>query len=148
MLPNGGAPVSVGGRGIEGFLTAEEVGRALHLHVKRVQALARGGKLPAVRVGRKWLFSERDLRSMLRAPASRPSPTEEDADMEISARNQLRGRVTAISLGGVMAEVRLEVGGQELVAVITRASVERLKIKVGAEVVAIIKATEVMIGTS
>ncbi|HYM90264.1 MAG TPA: TOBE domain-containing protein [bacterium] len=66
--------------------------------------------------------------------------------MEISARNQLRGRVTAISLGGVMAEVRLQVGGEELVAVITRTSVERLGIRVGDEVLAVIKATEVMIG--
>ena len=71
---------------------------------------------------------------------------EEDFNMEISARNQLRGKVTAISLGGVMAEVRLDLGGQELVAVITRASTERLGLKVGHEVVAIIKATEVMVG--
>lgn len=67
--------------------------------------------------------------------------------MEISARNQLRGRVTAIALGGVMAEVRIQVGQNELVSVITRASAEGLGIRVGAEVVAIIKATEVMIGT-
>jgi molybdopterin-binding protein len=66
--------------------------------------------------------------------------------MEISARNQLRGKVTAVAFGGVMAEVRLDIGGQELVAVITRASTERLGIKVGDEVVAIIKATEIMVG--
>ncbi|OLD36689.1 MAG: molybdenum-pterin-binding protein [Armatimonadetes bacterium 13_1_40CM_3_65_7] len=66
--------------------------------------------------------------------------------MEISARNQLRGRVTAISLGGVMAEVRMQIGGEELVSVITRASVERLGIRVGDDVLAVIKATEVMIG--
>ncbi len=66
--------------------------------------------------------------------------------MEISARNQLRGRVTAVSVGGVMAEVRVRVGDQDLVSVITRASVERLGIKVGDEVVAIIKSTEIMLG--
>jgi molybdopterin-binding protein len=66
--------------------------------------------------------------------------------VEISARNQIRGRVTAISLGGVMAEVRLKIGADELVAVITRSSAERLGIRVGDEVVAVIKATEVMIG--
>ncbi len=66
--------------------------------------------------------------------------------MEISARNQLSGRVTAISLGNVMAEVRIQVGQHEVVSAITRSSVERLGIRVGDEVVAIIKATEVMIG--
>jgi len=130
------------------FLTADEVGRLLHLHVRRVQALARTGRLPAVRVGRKWLFPQGNLLTMLRAPGGRQGATEEDVQMEISARNQLRGKVTAISYGGVMAEVRLDIGGQELVAVITRASAERLGIKIGDEVVAIIKATEVMVGKS
>jgi molybdopterin-binding protein len=132
---------------ISPFLTADEVGRLLHLHVKRVQALARDGRLPAVRVGRKWLFPQRDLVSLLGKPRGlEQASTEEGREVEISARNQLRGKVTALAFGGVMAEVRLEVGGQELVAVITRSSTERLGIKVGDEVVAIIKATEVMVG--
>jgi molybdopterin-binding protein len=66
--------------------------------------------------------------------------------MEISARNQLRGKVTAIKLGTVMAQVTLQVGGQEVVSAITRDSVERLGIHVGDEVVAIVKATEVILG--
>jgi molybdopterin-binding protein len=65
--------------------------------------------------------------------------------VEISARNQLKGRVTSVKLGAVMAEVVVQVGGNELVAAITRSSVERMGIKEGDEVSAIIKATEVMI---
>ena len=66
--------------------------------------------------------------------------------MEISARNQLRGQVKSVSVDGIMAEVHIQIGHQELVSVITRASVERLGIRVGDEVVAVIKATEVMVG--
>ncbi len=66
--------------------------------------------------------------------------------MEISARNQLRGQVKSVSVDGIMAEVHIQIGQQELVSVITRASVERLGIRVGDEVVAVIKATEVMVG--
>ncbi len=66
--------------------------------------------------------------------------------MELSARNQLRGKVTKITLGNVMAEVHVQVGSNELVSAITRGSVERLGIKVGDEVVAVIKATEVILG--
>jgi molybdopterin-binding protein len=66
--------------------------------------------------------------------------------MEISARNQLNGTVKEVKLGTVMAEVLLNVGGQELVAAITRTSAERLGLKAGDQVSAIIKATEVMIG--
>ena len=66
--------------------------------------------------------------------------------MELSARNQLKGKVTKITLGNVMAEVHVLVGTSEIVSAITRSSVERLGIKVGDDVVAIVKATEVMIG--
>lgn len=65
--------------------------------------------------------------------------------MELSARNQLRGHVKGIKLGTVMAEVTVDVGGQDVVAAITRSSVERLGLHEGDEVIAIIKATEVMI---
>ena len=44
-----------------------------------------------------------------------------------------------------MAEVRIGIGDQELVSIITRSSAERLKLKVGQSVYAVIKSTEVMI---
>jgi len=128
---------------MEEYLTADEAAALLHLHVKRVQALARAGRLPGRRVGRKWLFPRTELAARLRG---QPRSREEEAEVEISARNQLRGRVTAIALGGVMAEVRVQIGAQELVSVITRASIERMGITIGDEVIAIIKSTEVMIG--
>jgi molybdate transport system regulatory protein len=66
--------------------------------------------------------------------------------MQTSARNQLQGTVTAVSLGAVMAEVVLDVGGASVVAAITKESAERLGLAVGKSVTAIIKATDVMIG--
>lgn len=63
----------------------------------------------------------------------------------LSARNQLPGTIKSIKLGSVMAEVVVEVAGVEVVAAITRGSVESLGLKVGDEVRAVVKATEVMI---
>lgn len=69
------------------------------------------------------------------------------ATMQLSARNQLSGTVKAVKLGGVMAEVTVEiVGGQELVSVITRTSAEQLQLQAGDQVTVIIKSTEVMLG--
>jgi molybdopterin-binding protein len=65
--------------------------------------------------------------------------------VELSARNQLRGTVRAVKLGDVMAEVVVDVGGQEVVAAITRSGAERLQLQAGDAVVVVIKATEVMI---
>lgn len=66
--------------------------------------------------------------------------------MELSARNQLKGTVADVKLGAVMAEVTVDVGGQQLVAAITRSSAERLGLTKGKQVVVVVKATEVMIG--
>ena len=66
--------------------------------------------------------------------------------LTLSARNRLRGRIAALRVDGLMAEVVLQIGGQDLVAMITRSSAERLGLAVGDEVLAVIKATEVMIG--
>lgn len=66
--------------------------------------------------------------------------------MELSARNQLKGTVKDVKLGGIMAEVTLDVSGQEMVAAITRSSVERLNLQAGDAVTVIIKSTEVMLG--
>ena len=66
--------------------------------------------------------------------------------MEISARNQLHGTVKTVTLGTVMAEVVVDIGGQEVVSAITRGSAEHLNLQAGDAVTVIIKATEILIG--
>ena len=66
--------------------------------------------------------------------------------MQLSARNQLAGTVVAINRGEAIANVELEVAGQRLVASITVEAVQQLGLEVGTEIVAVIKASDVMIG--
>lgn len=66
---------------------------------------------------------------------------------KISARNQLRGTVEEVLLGTVTAKVSVRVGDNLIESVITKQSVEEMGIKVGDNVTAIIKSTEVMIMT-
>jgi molybdopterin-binding protein len=70
---------------------------------------------------------------------------QEAVTMEISARNQLPATVKSIKVGDIVAEVVMDVHGTEVAAVITRSSVEALGLKVGDQVKAVIKATEVMV---
>jgi molybdate transport system regulatory protein len=68
--------------------------------------------------------------------------------MKISARNQFRGKVAAITPGAVNAEVVVTLpGGGELVAIITQESVKSLNLKIGGEVVALFKASSVLVMT-
>ncbi|ACV64165.1 TOBE domain protein [Desulfofarcimen acetoxidans DSM 771] len=65
--------------------------------------------------------------------------------MELSVRNQLKAKVKNVKSNDVSSEVVLDVGGQEMCAVITTGSVKRLGLKVGDDVFALVKATSVMI---
>lgn len=66
----------------------------------------------------------------------------------LSARNHWNGRVTRMTVDGVMAEITVDCNGQEVVAVITRQSAERLGLKEGQPAEVVVKATDVMVGQS
>lgn len=67
--------------------------------------------------------------------------------MRLSARNQLRGTISSIDVGAIMATVTIRLQeGQDVVASITRESVETLELQVGDEATAVIKSTEVIVG--
>ncbi len=65
--------------------------------------------------------------------------------MRLSARNQIPGRVTAITRGEAIANVELDANGTRLVASITLEAVEDLGLAVGSEVTAVIKASEMIL---
>jgi molybdopterin-binding protein len=62
-----------------------------------------------------------------------------------NARNQLRGTVRNINEGAAIANVELDVAGQRLVASITVEAVRELGLAEGAEVTAVVKASDVML---
>jgi molybdopterin-binding protein len=63
----------------------------------------------------------------------------------INVRNQLRGRIKEIILGSVVSEVDVETGIGIVTSVITTRSINELNLKVGTEVLALVKATDVSI---
>jgi molybdopterin-binding protein len=68
--------------------------------------------------------------------------------MKISARNQLAGTVTKINEGAAIANVEVDVGGQRVVASITVEAARELGLREGAQVTAIVKASDVMLATA
>ncbi|GIU09159.1 TOBE domain-containing protein [Shewanella morhuae] len=67
--------------------------------------------------------------------------------MKISARNTLSGTIKSIEMGAVNNEITIELApGVVLTSVVTKASCERLDLKVGDSAYALIKASSVMIG--
>ena len=63
----------------------------------------------------------------------------------VSGRNQLVGRIDAVRISGLMAEVAISIGSQQITSIITARSAREMQLKPGQTAAALIKATEVMI---
>jgi molybdopterin-binding protein len=65
--------------------------------------------------------------------------------MKISARNILKGKVLQVTKGATTSHVRIDIGGAVVTASITNEAVDELKLAVGQEAYAVVKASDVMI---
>jgi molybdopterin-binding protein len=65
--------------------------------------------------------------------------------MKISARNMLKGRIVEVTKGATTSHVRIDIGGAVVTASITNAAVDDLKLAVGKEAYAVVKASDVMV---
>jgi molybdopterin-binding protein len=71
----------------------------------------------------------------------------EDAMNKLSARNQLKGKVVEVKTGATTSHVRLDIGGGVVItASITNEAVADLGLKPGQDAIAVIKASDVMVG--
>jgi len=68
-----------------------------------------------------------------------------EAIRRVSGRNQLVGRIDTVRISGLMAEVRISIGDQQITSIITARSAREMQLKPGQTAAALIKATEVMI---
>jgi molybdopterin-binding protein len=76
-----------------------------------------------------------------------PASIEKEEVLKLSARNQIRGRVVEVRKGQTTAHVRIDVGnGVTITSSITNEAVDELGLKVGDEAIAVIKASDVMVG--
>ena len=67
------------------------------------------------------------------------------AQRRVSGRNQLVGRIETVRISGLLAEVKVSIGDQQITSIITASSAREMKLKPGQTAAALIKATEVMI---
>ena len=75
-----------------------------------------------------------------------PQAVASPGSARISGRNQLSGTILEVTVEGLLARVVLAIGNQRITAIITADAVRELALKPGEPALALIKATEVMIG--
>lgn len=82
----------------------------------------------------------------LASQALHPARTERRHVTKLSARNQLKGKIVEVKRGATTAHVRIDIGGQVVIASITNESADELKLAAGQTAYAIVKASSVMVG--
>jgi molybdopterin-binding protein len=88
---------------------------------------------------------ESEVDRLLFKTRGRTEKERKDVIRRVSGRNQLVGRIEAVRISGLMAEISISIGGQQITSIITSRSAREMQLKRGQTAAALIKATEVMI---
>ena len=104
------------------------------------------GKLRTVRTpGGHHRVPRAELDKYLHRAGEKSGPDRRRNYRRLSGRNQLIGRVVQVRIEGLMAQVKISIGGQEITSIITADAARELNLKRGERAAALIKSTEVMI---
>ena len=104
------------------------------------------GKMRTVRTpGGHHRVHRAELDKYLHRAGEKPGPARRRNFQRVSGRNQLVGRVVQVRIEGLMAQVKISIGGQEITSIITADAARELDLKPGERAAALIKSTEVMI---
>lgn len=77
--------------------------------------------------------------------AKRPDTPKRLMMRAVSGRNQLTGRIVELKIDGLLAQVKLSIGGQIITSIITSDAAQEMQLAVGQTAAALIKSTEVMV---
>lgn len=126
-------------------LTPREAGLRLGISYPTIKQWLYSGKIKGTKTpGGHYRIDESELDALLHE-AKTPETPKREMLRTVSGRNQLVGRVVEVQIDGLMAQVKISIGGQILTSIITADAVRELRLGVGETVAALIKSTEVMV---
>lgn len=127
-------------------LTPREAARMLGISYPTIKQWILSGKLRTkTTAGGHHRIAVATLRPFLQADPTKPAAASRERYRRVSGRNQLVGKVTSVRVDGLMAEVMLQVGEQNITAIVTADAVRELGLKPGDSAAALVKSTDVMI---
>ncbi|RRA50299.1 helix-turn-helix transcriptional regulator [Acidipila sp. EB88] len=127
------------------MLTPREAALRLGISYPTMKQWLYNGKVKAAKTpGGHYRIDESELDAWLHK-ARGPETPKREMMRTISGRNQLVGRVVDLRVEGLLAQVKISIGGQILTSIITADAARELNLVVGETVAALVKATEVMV---
>ena len=127
------------------LLTPREAALRLGISYPAIKQWLYRGKIKGIKTpGGHYRIPEAELDCLLHK-AKRPDTPKREMMRTISGRNQLVGRIVELKIDGLLAQVKLSIGGQIITSIITSDATREMQLKIGDTVAALIKSTEVMV---
>jgi len=131
---------------IEELLKPREAALQLRISFPTIKQWIYARKIRSVKTpGGHHRIPQSEVDRLLFRTRGKTAPERQDLMRRVSGRNQLVGRVEEVRISGLMAEVTLSIGNQQITSIITARSAREMQLKPGQTAAALIKATEVMI---
>ena len=130
----------------EEMLKPREAAVELHVSFPTIKQWIYKKKIRSIRtVGGHHRIPQSEVDRLLFRTRGKTVPERTMLMRRLSGRNQLVGRIESVQISGLMAEVVISIGEQQITAIITARSAREMNLKAGQTAAALIKATEVMI---
>jgi len=128
----------------EQLLSPREAAQALGISYPAIKQWIYRGKLKTVQTaGGHHRVPAREIERYL--PRAADDATERKRFRKTSGRNQLVGQIVDLRFSGLLAQVKLSIGGQQITSIITSEAAREMDLRKGQTAAALIKSTEVMI---
>jgi molybdopterin-binding protein len=127
------------------LLSPREAAQRLGISYPTIKQWLYQGKIKGVKTpGGHHRIPEAELDSFLHQAKRQETPKRQMLRM-LSGRNQLTGRILEVKIDGLLAQVKLSIGGQVITSIITAEAAREMRLQVGETATALIKSTEVMV---
>lgn len=127
------------------MITPRQAAMRLGISYPTIKQWIYNGKLKAAKTpGGHYRIPEAELDRFLHK-ARRPDTPKRQMMRAVSGRNQLTGRIVELKFEGLLAQVKLSIGGQIITSIITAEAAREMQLAVGQTASALIKSTEVMV---
>jgi molybdopterin-binding protein len=133
-------------RAQEPLLKPREAALELRISFPTIKQWIYKRKIRSVRTaGGHHRIPQSEVDRLLYRTRAKTGPERSQVARRLSGRNQLVGRIESVRVSGLMAEVVISIGEQQIMSIITARSAREMNLKPGQTAAALIKATEVMI---
>jgi molybdopterin-binding protein len=130
----------------EPCLKPREAALELHISFPTIKQWIYRQKIRSIRTaGGHHRIPQSEVDRLLFRTRAKTAPERAFIMRRLSGRNQLVGRIESVQISGLMAEVVMSIGEQQITSIITARSAREMNLKAGQTAAALIKATEVMI---